>query len=125
MNCNENLKYVYFRNNHAERVGSIAIGYYVKGDNIRASVAFCSPNDFFSKKIARTIINGRFNSEKFVTIFHVSNNYIESILNHLINNIDDWKHITNIPSWYHKINFLKFIKPENCIVRSKKHFNIK
>ncbi len=121
MNTDTNIRYVYFRNDKNNTGGVIAVGYYIDNEkNIIASASFCSPKDFFNKKIARNIINGRIETGKVVIIKYEGSKYIESILSHLINNTDEWDKNINIPSWFHKINFSKFSKAGCCIVRCQK-----
>lgn len=59
------LRFVYFGRKKDTNVhaGVACIGYSVKGNKLTLSVAFCGPQDIFSKKKARSIIIGRMASK--------------------------------------------------------------
>ncbi len=128
-----NVRYIYFRN--GEHFGpAISFGYFINQDNdIVVSVAFCSEEDRFNKKIARKILNGRLEKGRCVVIptnFTKEPKYevVVDLIKHSFRSKDyrhQWKQIIPIfPKWVDMTVFSFTLMQTNCITNKEKNDDI-
>lgn len=71
----KDYKFVHIRPVDPRARGACSVGYVRTSDTtVTAAVARCNPKDNFSKKIAHSIIAGRFNNEEYYHIEITPNN---------------------------------------------------
>ena len=75
-----NARFIYFRDNleATNHNGIICAGYRDEEDVCLIAFAFCSPEDRFEKKIARDIINNRFDNDICIRIEKSDNLKLET-----------------------------------------------